>query len=89
MEQLVASMSGVLLGGVVEVVGSNLASSKLFTASISLCIYNSEYLHPFLFLFSAKAMMFVKLCSSTSDMYQISLVSLDPPGFHLRTKYEG
>ena len=34
MAQLVASMSGVVLGGVVEVVGSNLAR---FT--ISLCIY--------------------------------------------------
>ena len=43
--QLVASMSGVVLGGVVEVVGSNLARGKIFTASIgsvviiSLCIY--------------------------------------------------
>ena len=32
--QLVASMSGVVLGGVVEVVGSNLAGGKIFTASI-------------------------------------------------------
>ena len=32
--QLVASMSGVVLGGVVEVVGSNLARGKIFTASI-------------------------------------------------------
>ena len=32
--QLVASMSGVVLGGVVEVVGSNLASGKIFTASM-------------------------------------------------------
>ena len=32
--QLVASMSGVVLGGVVMVVGSNLARGKLFTASI-------------------------------------------------------
>ena len=29
----VASMSGVVLGGVVEVVGSNLALGKIFTAS--------------------------------------------------------
>ena len=29
------SMSGVVLGGVVEVVGSNLARGKIFTASIS------------------------------------------------------
>ena len=32
--QLVASMSGVVLGGVVEVVGSNLDRGKIFTASI-------------------------------------------------------
>ena len=30
MAQLVASMSGVVLGGVVEVVGSNLARGKIF-----------------------------------------------------------
>ena len=34
MAQLVASMSGVVLGGVVEVVGSNLVRGKIFTASI-------------------------------------------------------
>ena len=36
MAQLVASVSGVLLGGVAEVVGSNLARGKIFTASIGL-----------------------------------------------------
>ena len=30
--------------------------------------------------------MFVKLYFRTSDIYLISLVSLDPSGFHLRTK---
>ena len=34
MAQLVASASGVVLGGVAEVVGSNLARGKMFTASI-------------------------------------------------------
>ena len=34
MAQLVASVSGVVLGGVAEVVGSNLARGKIFTASI-------------------------------------------------------
>ena len=34
MAQLVASMSGVVLGGVVEVVGSNLARGKIFSTSI-------------------------------------------------------
>ena len=45
--QLEASNSGVVLGGVVEVVGSNLARDKIFTASIgsvnslypSVCVY--------------------------------------------------
>ena len=43
-------------------------------------------LHQFLILCSSKAMMFVKLYFRTSDIYLISLVSLDPSGFHLRTK---
>ena len=34
MAQLIALMSGVVLGGVAEVVGSNLARGKIFTASI-------------------------------------------------------
>ena len=34
MVQLVASMSGVVLGGVVMVVGSSLTRGKIFTASI-------------------------------------------------------
>ena len=44
--QLVASMSGVVLGGVVMVVGSNLARGKLFTASIGSVdsLYPSVYI---------------------------------------------
>ena len=34
MAQLVASMSCVVLGGVVKIVGSSLARGKIFTASI-------------------------------------------------------
>ena len=92
--QLVASMSGVVLGRVVEVVGSNLVRGKLFTASIhslypsvlpSVFIYCMN-LHQFLILGSSKAMMFVKLYFRTSDIYLISLVSLDPSGFYLRMK---
>ena len=44
--QLVASMSGVVLGGVVEVVGSNLARGKIFTASIG--SVDSLYIHAYL-----------------------------------------
>ena len=94
MAQLVASMSGVVLGGVVEVVGSNLARGKKKIYSIYRLIdslYPSVFiyclnLHQFLILCSSKAMMFVKLYFRTSDIYLISLVSLDPSGFHLQTK---
>ena len=66
--QLVASMSGVVLGGVAMVVGSNLARGKKFTASFAsvdslylpILIYCMN-LHQFLILRSSKAMMFVKL----------------------------
>ena len=85
MAQLVASASGVVLGGVAEVVGSNLARGKIFTASIGSVdsLYPSVFiyclnLHQFLILCSSKAMMFVKLYFRNSDIYLISLVSLDP-----------
>ena len=45
MAQLVAPVSGVVLGGVVEVVGWNLASGKIFTASIAQLIH---YIPPYL-----------------------------------------
>ena len=83
----------VVLGGVAEVVGSNLAGGKIFTASIGSVdsLYPSVFIyclnpHQFLILCSSKAMMFVKLYFRTSDIFLISLVSLDPSGFHLRTK---
>ena len=90
MAQLVALMTGVVLGGVAEVVGSSLAIGKKFTVSIGSVdsLYPSVFiycmnLHQFLILCSSKAMMFVKLHFRTSDIYLISLVSLDPSGFHL------
>ena len=45
-EELVALMSGAVLGGVVMVVGSSLARGKIFTASISSVdsSYPSEYI---------------------------------------------
>ena len=93
MAQLVALMSGVVLGGVAEIVGSNLARGKIFTPSIGSVdsLYPSVFiyclnLHQFLILCSSKALTFVKLYFRTSDIYVILLVSLDPSGFHLRTK---
>ena len=66
---------------------------KIFTASIgsvnslypSVLIYCVN-LHWFLILCSSKAMIFVKLYFPFSDIYLISLLSLDPSCFHLRTK---
>ena len=53
MAQLVASMSIVVLGGVVKVVGSNLARGKIFTASIGSVnlLYPSVYMYIYIFFF--------------------------------------
>ena len=75
------------------VVGSNLARVQIITASIGSVdsLYLSVFiycinLHQFLNLCSSKAKMFMKLYFRTSDIYVISLLSLDPSDFHLRTK---
>ena len=51
MAQLVASMSGVVLGGVVEVVGSNLARGKIFTASIGSVDSLYPYIYPHIYIY--------------------------------------
>ena len=58
--QLVASASGVVLGGVAEVVGSNLARGKIFTASIG----SVDSLYPSVFIYSLNLHQFLILCSS-------------------------
>ena len=85
MAHLVASVSGVVLGFVAEVLGSNLARGKISTAYFGSVdsLYPSVFiyclnLHQFLIRYSSKAAMFVKLYFRTSDIYLISLVSLDP-----------
>ena len=52
MAQLVASVSGVVLGGVAEVVGSNLARGKIFTASIGSVdsLYPSVYIYIYIYI---------------------------------------
>ena len=49
--QLVALMSGVVLGGVAMVVGSNLARGKIFTASIGTVdsLYPSVYIYIYIY----------------------------------------
>ena len=51
--QLVASASGVVLGGVAEVVGSNLARGKIFTASIGSVgsLYPSVYIYIYIYIY--------------------------------------
>ena len=69
------------------VVGSNLARGKIFTASIG----SVDSLYPSVFIYCMNLhqfrilCMFVKIYIRTSDIYLISLVSLNPSGFHLRT----
>ena len=56
MAQLVALMSGVVLGGVAEVVGSNLARGKIFTASIGSVdsLYPSVYIYIYIYIISIR-----------------------------------
>ena len=63
MAQLVASASGVVLGGVAEVVGSNLARGKIFIASISSVdsLYPSVYIYIHQFLGTTIYLICVKL----------------------------
>ena len=95
-QNAISEISILWLVSVAEDTDLNIALSetpKTGTASIGSVdsLYPSVFiyclnLHQFLILCSSKAMMFVKLYFRTSDIYLISLVSLDPSGFHLRTK---
>ena len=58
--QLVALVSGVVLGGIAEVVGLNLARGKIFTASLG----SVDSLYPFVFIYCLTLHQFVILCSS-------------------------
>ena len=62
MAQLVALMSGAVLGGVAEVVGSNLARGKIFTTSIGsvdslypyVSLYPSVYIYIYIYILSTR-----------------------------------
>ena len=60
--QLVASMSGVVLGGVVEVVGSKLARGKIFTASIG----SVDSLYPSVYILFAICWFIIYICFNFS-----------------------
>ena len=59
MAQLVASASVVVLGSVAEVVGSNLARGKIFTASIG----SVDSLYSSVFIYCLNLLQFLILCS--------------------------
>ena len=73
MAQLVASMSGVVLGGVVEVVGSNLARGKIFTASF--CSVDSLY--PSVYIFFETFVIYIYISQN---------VNLKIHGRHCKTR---
>ena len=54
------SVSGVVLGSVAKVVGSNLARGKIFTASIG----SVDSLYPSVFIYCLNLHQFLILCSS-------------------------
>ena len=64
MAQLVASMSGVVLGGVVEVVGSNLPRGKIFTAFFGSVdsLYPSIYIYIYIKTFELDVIIWFKKC---------------------------
>ena len=68
MAQLVASMSGVGLGGIVMVLGSNLARGKIFTASIGSVdsLYPSVYIYIYIYIYILNKINFV--CCQTSPI---------------------
>ena len=78
MAQLVALMSGVVLGGVAEVVGSNLARGKIFTASIGSVdsLYPSVYIYIYRererelsYYFARMFVLFVQRCFRVSPSW--------------------
>ena len=68
MAQLVAAASGVVLGGVAEVVGSNLARGKIFTASIGSVdsLYPSVYIY--IYIYISTQQHFMHMHTNTSNM---------------------
>ena len=84
MAQLVASVSGLVLGGVVEVVGSNLARGKIFTASIGSVdsLYPSVYIYIYIYIYIYHCFKFSQikrkrsgLCLPSHTYMLLSLIS--------------
>ena len=86
--QLVASMSGVVQGGVVMVVGSKLARGKIFTASIG--SVDSQYipLYIFMVLFSCKCLIMLLFSYSicTANIYIYIYIYIYTEGYSESTE---
>ena len=74
MAQLVALMSGVVLGRVAEVVGSNLARGKIFIASIG--SVDSIYIYIYIYIYKY-------MCVCVCSLLGISLAFAEPQRLHL------
>ena len=83
MAQLVASMSGVVLGGVVEVVGSNFARGKIFTASIGSVdsLYPSVYIYIYIYIYIYK----ISLSQTNSPLASKKIAQRHVPAFDERS----
>ena len=66
MAQLVALMSGVVLGGVAEVVGSNLARGKIFTASIG----SVDSLYPSVYIY-----IYITVCAILTRFFSFGFIN--------------
>ena len=79
MAQLVAPMSGVVLGRVVMVVGSNLARGKIFTASIA----SVDSLYPYviyiiyIYIYTSRVQKYVFLYDTRCTIYIIYIYILE------------
>ena len=79
MAQLVALMSGVVLGGVAEVVGSNLARGKIFTASIG----SVDSLYPSVYIYEHREPTSIPLRIYKSCLFQFSTSMFGSFNVHL------
>ena len=76
MAQLVASASGVVLGGVAEVVGLNLARGKIFTASLG----SVDSLYPYIYInFIITRKLEISLYDIFRHLYTLDEVGVTQP----------
>ena len=79
MAQLVASVSGVVLGGVAVVVGSNLARGKIFTASIG----SVDSLYPSVYIYIYGSWVRISLDAKYLQHLSAQLIHYIPPYIYI------